>query len=61
VTLPGRIVFSYRIDDHVAVACGFLVATFACVGVLSMNGMHIPLALHAGDLPALEGHRTVTF
>jgi hypothetical protein len=52
VTLPGRVAFGHRIDDHLVVAGGFLVVTFACVGVRSMNGMHIPLALHAGDLPA---------
>jgi hypothetical protein len=52
VTLPGRIAFGHRIDDHLVVAGGFLVVTFACLGVLSMNGMRIPLALHTGDLPA---------
>src|SRR5579864_8099910 len=52
VTLPGRIAFGHRIDDQLVVAGGFLVVTFVCLGVRSMNGMHIPLALHTGDLPA---------
>jgi hypothetical protein len=52
VTLPSRIAFGHRIDDHRTVARGFLVVTFACLGVLPMNGVHVPLALHACDLPA---------
>jgi hypothetical protein len=52
VTLPGRIAFGHRIDDHVVVARGFLVVAFARFGVLSMNGIHIPLTLGATDLPA---------
>jgi hypothetical protein len=61
VTLPGRIAFGHRIDDHLVVARGFLVVTLARLGVRPMYGMHIPLALQARDLPASEGHRTVTF